>query len=131
MWCGLFFCFKQKTAYEMRISDWSSDVCPSDLIHGAGIVDFPIGTVIVQLNFFPALEAFGRKFGGNRLCFVLSGAAVRIGRDCNHGRSQKSAGNLQGSERLHVDRKSVVEGKSVSVRVDFGVRRHIKKKKNY
>src|SRR3546814_5494256 len=28
-----FFC-KQKTAYEMRISDWSSDVCSSDLIYG-------------------------------------------------------------------------------------------------
>src|SRR3546814_5923982 len=27
----LFFCFKQNTAYEMRISDWSSDVCSSDL----------------------------------------------------------------------------------------------------
>src|SRR3546814_6840935 len=26
-----FFLFKQKTAYEMRISDWSSDVCSSDL----------------------------------------------------------------------------------------------------
>src|SRR3546814_7785164 len=30
MWLWLFF-FKQKTAYEMRISDWSSDVCSSDL----------------------------------------------------------------------------------------------------
>src|SRR3546814_1834559 len=34
-WCVqlsfLFFFFKQKTAYEMRISDWSSDVCSSDL----------------------------------------------------------------------------------------------------
>src|SRR3546814_1597741 len=29
----LFFFFKQKTAYEMRISDWSSDVCSSDLVH--------------------------------------------------------------------------------------------------
>src|SRR3546814_6534138 len=30
--CGvLFFFFKQKTAYDMRISDWSSDVCSSDL----------------------------------------------------------------------------------------------------
>src|SRR3546814_7636024 len=28
-----FFFFKQKTAYEMRISDWSSDVCSSDLSH--------------------------------------------------------------------------------------------------
>src|SRR3546814_1910708 len=30
--CCFFFFFKQKTAYEMRISDWSSDVCSSDLI---------------------------------------------------------------------------------------------------
>src|SRR3546814_3826311 len=28
------FFFKQKTAYEMRISDWSSDVCSSDLVNG-------------------------------------------------------------------------------------------------
>src|SRR3546814_9976285 len=32
---GLCFFFKQKTAYEMRISDWSSDVCSSDLLLGA------------------------------------------------------------------------------------------------
>src|SRR3546814_9895121 len=31
----LFFFFKQKTAYEMRISDWSSDVCSSDLVDDA------------------------------------------------------------------------------------------------
>src|SRR3546814_9187879 len=31
MICFLVFFFKQKTAYEMRISDWSSDVCSSDL----------------------------------------------------------------------------------------------------
>src|SRR3546814_5628333 len=34
-----FFFFKQKTAYEMRISDWSSDVCSSDL--SAAIFSFP------------------------------------------------------------------------------------------
>src|SRR3546814_359402 len=34
-YCGFFF-FKQKTAYEMRISDWSSDVCSSDLRSGGG-----------------------------------------------------------------------------------------------
>src|SRR3546814_6483855 len=33
--CLFFFLFKQKTAYEMRISDWSSDVCSSDL-QGSG-----------------------------------------------------------------------------------------------
>src|SRR3546814_10519801 len=29
---SMFCCFKQKTAYELRISDWSSDVCSSDLL---------------------------------------------------------------------------------------------------
>src|SRR3546814_1454967 len=33
LWFFVFF-FKQKTAYEMRISDWSSDVCSSDLADG-------------------------------------------------------------------------------------------------
>src|SRR3546814_20669124 len=32
-----FFFFKQKTAYEMRISDWSSDVCSSDLLGRSGL----------------------------------------------------------------------------------------------
>src|SRR3546814_11731962 len=32
-----FFFFKQKTAYEMRISDWSSDVCSSDLVQSQGV----------------------------------------------------------------------------------------------
>src|SRR3546814_7516813 len=45
----LFFFFKQKTAYEMRISDWSSDVCSSDLKSL-----FPPGTlhpIISPVNF--------------------------------------------------------------------------------
>src|SRR3546814_14456974 len=42
-----FFFFKQKTAYEMRISDWSSDVCSSDLaliavLRGRGFVNFTL-----------------------------------------------------------------------------------------
>src|SRR3546814_9526178 len=42
--CGVralvvFFFFKQKTAYEMRISDWSSDVCSSDLHAAARRID--------------------------------------------------------------------------------------------
>src|SRR3546814_9617509 len=39
-WYVVCFFFKQKTAYEMRISDWSSDVCSSDLgvhSHGKGV----------------------------------------------------------------------------------------------
>src|SRR3546814_18026236 len=37
---SIFFFFKQKTAYEMRISDWSSDVCSSDL-PAADVIDVP------------------------------------------------------------------------------------------
>src|SRR3546814_3769470 len=33
----VFFFFKQKTAYELRISDWSSDVCSSDLSQRRGV----------------------------------------------------------------------------------------------
>src|SRR3546814_7834735 len=42
----VFFFFKQKTAYEMRISDWSSDVCSSDLamVLMAGM-DLPLSVV--------------------------------------------------------------------------------------
>src|SRR3546814_15990029 len=46
------FCFKQKTAYEMRISDWSSDVCSSDLVTqvittGLGdMLGFPKGAIV-------------------------------------------------------------------------------------
>src|SRR3546814_600470 len=37
----MFFFFKQKTAYEMRISDWSSDVCSSDLIFASSLLLLP------------------------------------------------------------------------------------------
>src|SRR3546814_1183589 len=46
-----FFFFKQKTAYEMRISDWSSDVCSSDLD--------VVNSIILSLNSPCAGEAFG------------------------------------------------------------------------
>src|SRR3546814_14976249 len=40
----MFFFFKQKTAYEMRISDWSSDVCSSDLSRTPSPTASPIAT---------------------------------------------------------------------------------------
>src|SRR3546814_1635003 len=43
---SVFFFFKQKTAYEMRISDWSSDVCSSDLI--ARAAEHPHGLALVR-----------------------------------------------------------------------------------
>src|SRR3546814_18147214 len=42
----LFFFFKQKTAYEMRISDWSSDVCSSDLLAPTLVMADPLATLL-------------------------------------------------------------------------------------
>src|SRR3546814_19678970 len=93
----------------MRISDWSSDVCSSDLCL--------------------ALKA-GRESGKQRR------ANARNDGQHHHldARGNHIAEYTLGQERCLVperkrqDRKSVVEGKSVSVRVDLGGRRIIKKK---
>src|SRR3546814_6345917 len=54
-----FFFFKQKTAYEMRISDWSSDVCSSDLDQsGENLFD---KNIVLQHQFFARLRAKGLK----------------------------------------------------------------------
>src|SRR3546814_408641 len=49
---SFFFFFKQKTAYEMRISDWSSDVCSSDLL----AID-PASTVVALRSYRQAIES--------------------------------------------------------------------------
>src|SRR3546814_1418403 len=46
----VFFFFKQKTAYEMRISDWSSDVCSSDLVIAPGAQGATVDTITVTLT---------------------------------------------------------------------------------
>src|SRR3546814_3498205 len=47
---SLFFFFKQKTAYEMRISDWSSDVCSSDLRSTLGAIQNRFESTISNLQ---------------------------------------------------------------------------------
>src|SRR3546814_8940097 len=54
----VFFFFKQKTAYEMRISDWSSDVCSSDLFFG--IVNHVLLWITLLRPDALAGEAFGK-----------------------------------------------------------------------
>src|SRR3546814_3446870 len=56
----VFFFFKQKTAYEMRISDWSSDVCSSDLL-AAGATD--AGATMVQALWARAVADLNRGEG--------------------------------------------------------------------
>src|SRR3546814_90034 len=52
-----FFVCKQKTAYEMRISDWSSDVCSSDLLRGDEAAIFASGTLMLESEKMPLLPA--------------------------------------------------------------------------
>src|SRR3546814_5280740 len=52
----VFFFFKQKTAYEMRISDWSSDVCSSDLSAHYGFGDRLVGRGIRLADLRPAQD---------------------------------------------------------------------------
>src|SRR3546814_9029778 len=88
--CGfVFFFFKQKTAYEMRISDWSSDVCSSDLFVSflcsidvnflAGLTDILayVCVCIPLLNFL--LPQLGSQLF-HRPCFVLMLTALVLAR---------------------------------------------------
>src|SRR3546814_7514656 len=77
MLCFLFF-FKQKTAYEMRISDWSSDVCSSDLeIHRHPYITFDIeGTGLDEhataaLALGPAVPAAAEGFPAKPITLVV------------------------------------------------------------
>src|SRR3546814_7691902 len=88
----MFFFFKQKTAYEMRISDWSSDVCSSDLISDDGRRD-PAG-----------LGGLSCRDGGRERPARIAARPGRSGVDAGG-----SAAVLPGAfGRVLQDRKSVV-----------------------
>src|SRR3546814_5888155 len=55
-----FFFFKQKTAYEMRISDWGSDVCSSDLMLREDRAD---ESEFVTISYWESVEAMSRFAG--------------------------------------------------------------------
>src|SRR3546814_12139968 len=118
----------------MRISDWSSDVCSSDL-RGHAVGD-PFDAAAGRLG------GRGEAGGGGADVGELDGIQ-RAGRGHRHalavahaveaGLVDAQAGGVAavvpiGQFDLPRDRKSVVQGKSVSVRVDLGGRRIIKKK---
>src|SRR3546814_8063860 len=83
------FFFKQKTAYEMRISDWSSDVCSSDLIAERHKVIVPRKTVlemqrlledsdeVVSIDVAPGQIRF--RFGDVEL---VRSEERRVGKEC-------------------------------------------------
>src|SRR3546814_5466109 len=63
-----FFFFKQKTAYEMRISDWSSDVCSSDL---------PVRALRHGMAGTPGFEMFGPWADGEAVMDALMEAGAK------------------------------------------------------
>src|SRR3546814_2879388 len=82
-----FFLFEQKTAYDMRISDWSSDVCSSDLVTSD---DFRRFTHIVALDAqnLADLEALRPADGNARLSLLLDHIVGKAGQavpDPYHG----------------------------------------------
>src|SRR3546814_8795400 len=75
----VFFFFKQKTAYELRISDWSSDVCSSDLV-GPGIhADYD--SVMASFDAAPAGKRSVRRdlLTGNMFLAMDLSAQYKVG----------------------------------------------------
>src|SRR3546814_4728003 len=71
-WFVVVFFFKQKTAYEMRISDWSSDVCSSDLTtkaSGTGLGLAIVNKIIEEHG--GRIDISNRREGGARISILL------------------------------------------------------------
>src|SRR3546814_12254766 len=114
----------------MRISDWSSDVCSSDLLAAGNRLEYQVD----RRALFDHLQ--GRRDMGEHAALGRNIEALA------HGIQQVQqadavrhavAGRVDADHRIadaeQQDRKSDVEGKSVSVRVDPGGRRSSKKQK--
>src|SRR3546814_14340354 len=128
VWFMQFFFFKQKTAYEMRISDWSSDVCSSDLLaararpieagpgalsRAADAVVAPAKMTVVRVR-VAQLCSFSQAAMQCRASVIFCpSVGIRVG-------WTKKRGSGAGSSR---DRNSVGWGKRGTVRVDPGGRR--------
>src|SRR3546814_17775266 len=142
-YCFLFiFFFKQKTAYEMRISDWSSDVCSSDLrpmkatftTNLRSSISSDRRVTVITYN-RAANGPKNRPFAppdvpqprpGNleiRNCGDHQVETCQIGCGFGHDVENQRGRQYNLDSHRHVrhgDRKSGVRGKSVTVRVDHG-----------
>src|SRR3546814_5194498 len=86
----VFFLFKQKTAYEMRISDWSSDVCSSDL---RGTDSFAAAEQVSMLPKDRPAETVGRGIA----CADADGAVLAL-RQSRRQRKAAAGGNVFADE---------------------------------
>src|SRR3546814_20844081 len=83
---GVFFFFKQKTAYEMRISDWSSDVCSSDLQRQPAITSHELaqGHAAAEAAVGLVIEDHGDAAGRQRCHHPPAGRRLRGTRKLLH-----------------------------------------------
>src|SRR3546814_18017494 len=126
------FFFKQKTAYELRISDWSSDVCSSDLTIAVRRVrtaarrarSHPIALGSRRAWPLPHVRRADRSLSFARRGGLGADRRARARADARDG------GLAIGAVRLvaTADRTSVGEGKSVLIRLASGGSRFISKK---
>src|SRR3546814_15056283 len=115
----MLFFFKQKTEYELRISDWSSDVCSSDLERDLVLA----GDRRVRLDAGAFLQILLGEADGDLLLAAVD-AIDRLGRDEQPAPRQPVPGSDDEVADLPaIDRKSVESGMSGSVRVAHGGRR--------
>src|SRR3546814_8584594 len=76
----VFFFFKQKTAYEMRISDWSSDVCSSDLLFSTFERGIELLDAVAQLAALESrLDTLFRDVAMRYKLFLAAGTTPEIG----------------------------------------------------
>src|SRR3546814_10702257 len=114
LFISFFVFFKQKTAYEMRISDWSSDVCSSDLLGELlhvvvdGVAVVVVGNQVDRLHFFAVcLGQHGCNCLGCCVSVVAKTEAVAaailaggIARTADNWRSEEHTSELQSLMRI-------------------------------
>src|SRR3546814_9298166 len=98
--CSSIFFFKQKTAYEMRMSDWSSDVCSSDLR------EFVVGPACGRQQ-MASMQSFTPKFVKPFSAMVCGRVRIHMTTGCARGRFPRREPHPVGNSR-EADRKSVV-----------------------
>src|SRR3546814_2110839 len=76
----LFFFFKQKTAYEMRISDWSSDVCSSDLTQEIPVLRIRATFSRISASEADATRGCGSRSHDKRLCRSCTFSSTSVSR---------------------------------------------------
>src|SRR3546814_9420455 len=97
----IFSVFKQKTAYEMRISDWSSDVCSSDLPE-SGAIDHVVTAEhgVLAADLYIDCSGFRAELIGGALQSPFRGVKHQLFTDRALARSEEHTSELQSLMRI-------------------------------